>query len=97
MLKSISFTNTERFNFAFDVVDAIAAKEPDRLAMLHLDREGREKRFTFGDMKKMSARAANYFRTLGIKKGDRVMLVLRRTWQFWVIAIGLEIFLTHML
>jgi acetyl-CoA synthetase len=90
VLKSISFTNTERFNFAFDVVDAIAAKDPKKLAMLHLDRNKTERRFTFEDMKKMSARAANYFRTLGIRKGDRVMLVLRRTWQFWPIAIALE-------
>ena len=88
--KQVQFKDPEHFNFAFDVVDAIAAKEPDRLAMLHLDREGRERRFTFGDMKKMSARAANYFRALGIKKGDRVMLVLRRRWEFWPIIVGLH-------
>ncbi|MBR1659548.1 MAG: AMP-binding protein, partial [Oscillospiraceae bacterium] len=82
--------NAERFNFAFDVVDAIAEREPEKLAMLHLDREKRERRFTFEDMRKMSARAANYFRALGVKKGDRVMLVLRRNWEFWPIIIGLH-------
>ena len=86
----ISFTNAERFNFAFDVVDAIAAKEPQRLAMIHLDSEKRERRFTFEDMRKMSARAANYFRALGVVKGDRVMLVLRRNWEFWPVIVGLN-------
>lgn len=86
----IRFTNAERFNFAFDVVDAIAQKEPERLAMLHVDWEKQERRFTFEDMRKKSARVANYFRALGIGKGDRVMLVLRRNWEFWPIVIGLH-------
>ena len=86
----ISFTDADRFNFAFDVVDAIAAKEPDRLAMVHLDHDKFERRFTFEDMRKMSARAANYFRALGVGKGDRVMLVLRRNWEFWPIIVGLH-------
>ena len=54
----VTFKNTEKFNFAFDVVDAIAEKEPDRLCMVHLDKDKNERRFTFQDMKKMSARAA---------------------------------------
>ena len=87
---AISFTNADRFNFAFDVVDAIAAREPEKLCMLHLDREKRERRFTFEDMSKKSARAANYFRALGVKRGDRVMLVLRRNWEFWPIIVGLH-------
>ena len=89
-LLSASFTNTDRFNFAFDVVDSIAQKEPDRLAMIHLDREKNERRFTFNDMKKLSARAANYFRALGIHKGDRVMLIMRRNWEFWPVILGLH-------
>ena len=87
---SVEFHNTERFNFAFDVVDAIAEKEPNRLAMVHLDREKNERRFTFEQMKKMSARAANYFRALGIRRGDRVMLVMRRNWEFWPVIVGLH-------
>ncbi|MEE3378439.1 MAG: cupin domain-containing protein, partial [Lachnospiraceae bacterium] len=54
--EEVTFKNTDRFNFAFDVVDAIAEKEPDRLCMVHLDRNKVERRFTFQDMKKMSAR-----------------------------------------
>jgi acetyl-CoA synthetase len=89
-LLSISFKNEETFNFAFDVVDAIAAKEPDKLAMLHIDRDKNKRRLTFGEISRLSARAANYFRSLGIKKGDRVLLVLRRHWQFWVSMIALN-------
>ena len=79
----IDFRNTDDFNFGFDVVDALAEKYPDRLAMLHLDRDKVERRFTFKDIKKESARTANYFKSLGIGKGDRVMLVLKRHYQFW--------------
>ena len=86
----LDFKNTDRFNFAFDVVDAIAAKEPERLAMLHIDHDGTERRFTFEQMRKMSNRAANYFRSLGIAAGDRVMLVLRRRWEFWPVIVGLH-------
>ena len=86
----VNFKNTEKFNFAFDVVDAIAEKEPERLCMIHLDKDKNERRFTFLDMKKMSARAANYFKAQGIKKGDSVMLLLRRNWEFWPIIVGLH-------
>ena len=89
-LKSVSFKNTEKFNFAFDIIDAIAEREPDKLAMLHVGADNKETRLTFEDMSKKSARAANYFRSLGIKKGDKVMLVLRRNWQFWPILLALE-------
>ena len=89
-LQTISFKNTERFNFAFDVVDALAAQKPEKLAMLHVDRNKTVRRFTFGDISKMSSRAANYFRSLGIKKGDRVMLVLKRNYQFWICIIALH-------
>ena len=89
-LLSISFKNEERFNFGFDVVDAIAGRNPDKLALLHIDREKNERRFTFGEMSRLSARAANYYRSLGIKRGDRVLLVLRRHWQFWVSMIALN-------
>lgn len=89
-LKEISFKNTDSFNFAFDVVDKLGREKPDKLAMLHIGMDKTETRMTFEDMKKKSGRAANYFRALGIQKGDRVMLVLRRNWQFWPILLGLE-------
>ena len=87
---SISFKNTERFNFAFDLVDALAEKDPEKLAMLHISRDKTERRFTFKDLKKASNQCANYFKSLGIKKGDRVMLVLKRHYQFWFAMLGLN-------
>ena len=89
-LLHIEFPNRENFNFAFDIVDKLAEREPDKLAMLHINRNMEEKRFTFEDISRKSNRAANYFKALGIKKGDRVMLVLRRNWQFWVVMMALH-------
>ena len=87
---SITFKNTEKFNFAFDLVDELAAREPEKLAMLHVSRDHTERRFTFKDIKKASNQCANYFKSLGIKKGDRVMLILKRHYQFWFAMIGLN-------
>ncbi len=89
-LTAIAFKNEEKFNFAYDVVDALAERKPEKLAMLHVSDDGTERRFTFKDIKKESARAANYFKSLGIKRGDRVMLVLKRHYQFWFSILGLH-------
>ena len=86
----ITFKNTESFNFAFDIIDAIAEKSPDKLAMLHISKDKTERRFTFKDVKKASCQCANYFKSLGIKRGDRVMLVLKRHYQFWFAMLGLN-------
>ena len=89
-LQSITFPNADDFNFAFDIVDGIARREPERLAMIHVDNDLNERRFTFKDMKDASSQAANYFTSLGIKRGDRVMLVLKRHYQFWFSILGLH-------
>jgi len=90
LLKAISFKGEEKFNFAYDVVDALADAQPEKLAMLHVAEDMTERRFTFLDVKKESARAANYFKSLGIKRGDRVMLVLKRHYQYWFAMMGLH-------
>ena len=90
LLKAISFKGEENFNFAFDVVDALGTQQPDKLAMLHIAEDMTERRFTFQDIKKESARAANYFKSLGIRRGDRVMLVLKRHYQYWFAMMGLH-------
>lgn len=90
VLDSIAYIHDENFNFAYDVVDVMAKKCPDKLAMLHVSREGRERYFTFRDMAKYSNKAANYFGYLGIKKGDKVMLVLKRHFQFWFSLLALH-------
>ena len=89
-LESIKFKNTDTFNFGFDIVDRIADKYPEKLAMLHLDKNKVERRFTFKDIKKASNQVANYFTSLGIKKGDKVMLVLKRHYQFWFCMVALH-------
>ena len=89
-LTGISFKNENKFNFAFDVVDALGRSKPEKMAMLHVAQDGTTRKLTFQDMKKESARAANYFKSLGIKRGDRVMLVLKRHYQFWYAILGLH-------
>ena len=89
-IKTIEFNNEENFNFGFDVVDALAKKCPNKLAMLHVSKDKQERRFTFGDIASYSAKTANYFESLGIKKGDRVMLVLKRHYQFWFAIVALH-------
>ena len=90
VFNGISFKNDDKFNFAFDCVDAIAEKDPDKLAMLWVANDKTDRRFTFSDMKKYSAKTANYFESLGIKKGDTVMLVLKRHYQFWFCMLALH-------
>ncbi|MBE6597879.1 MAG: cupin domain-containing protein [Ruminococcaceae bacterium] len=88
---SITFKNEDKFNFAFDVVDALGEEKPDKLAMVYVANDGvTDKRLTFKDMKQGSAQCANYFKSLGIKKGDTVMLVLKRHYQFWYAMLGLN-------
>ncbi len=89
-LQSINFKNTDTFNFGFDIVDGIAGRYPEKLAMLHLDKHKVERRFTFKDIKKASNQVANYFTSLGIKRGDKVMLVLKRHYQFWFCMVALH-------
>ena len=89
-LQHIRYMDENTYNFAFDTVDAVARREPEKLAMIHLDENMLERRFTFKDIKDASSQCANYFKSLGIKRGDRVMLVLKRHYQFWFAILGLH-------
>jgi len=80
----------EHFNFAFDVVDEIALKTPEKIAMVWCDDKGAEAIFTFGQMKRFSDKAANYFRSIGIRKGDPVMLILKRRYEYWFCTLALN-------
>ncbi len=80
----------ENFNFGYDVVDEWARKSPDKIAMVWCDEKGAEATFTFGQMKYYSDKAANFFRSVGIQKGDPVMLILRRRYEFWFSIIALH-------
>lgn len=79
----------ENFNFAYDVVDEWARVEPEKKALVWINDTGEEREFTFTDISLLSNRAANAFKKLGIRKGDVVMMMLRRRWEYWVCAMAL--------
>ncbi|MDE6781193.1 MAG: AMP-binding protein [Ruminococcus sp.] len=89
-LKKISFMNEETFNFGFDIVDALAEKTPDKKALIYVSDDMQDRSFTFAEIKKYSNMTANYFLSKGIRKGDKVMLVLKRHYQFWFSIIALH-------
>ena len=89
-LENFRINIPENFNFAFDVVDAMAEEEPDRIAMVWCDDKGSEAFFTFRQMSDYSSKAANFFKSIGIKKGDSVMLILKRRYEFWFCLLGLH-------
>src|SRR5574344_171781 len=78
------------FNFAYDVMDVIAHAEPERRAMLWCNDKGDERTFSFKDFEILSNQAANMFLSLGIKRGDTVVLVLKRHYQFWISVLALH-------
>ncbi len=88
--KHFRIKRPESFNFAFDVADRIAREDPARLALLWTDENCACVRYTFRMLMEESNRAANYFRSLGIQKGDKVLLILRRHLQFWPILMALH-------
>ena len=88
--KNFKITVPGNFNFAYDVVDDYAAQEPDKLALVWCDEADNHKNFTFKDLKEYSNRTANFFRSIGIKKGDPVMLILKRRYEFWFCILALH-------
>ena len=80
----------ENYNFGYDVVDDIAANEPDRKAMVWCNPRGEERIFTFADIKRLSDKTANYLMSAGIKKGDKVLVILKRHYQFWYVIVALH-------
>lgn len=80
----------ERFNFAYDVLDELAVQKPDKKALVWVNEKGPRENFTFADLKRWSDKAANYFLSLGVKKGDKVMLILKRHYEFWYTIMALH-------
>ena len=80
----------DAFNFGFDVVDEYARICPEKQALVWCDDEGRERKFNYGELSKYTNKTANYFKSLGIKKGDMVMLILKRHYEFWFSIIALH-------
>lgn len=79
----------ENFNFGYDIIDGWATKAPDKLAMLWTNDQGEVRRYTFADMKHYTDQTASFFQSLGIKKGDVVMLILKRRAEFWFSTVAL--------
>jgi len=86
----LEFIIPEHFNFAYDVMDAWAAEDPERLALLWTNDEGVERRATFARLKAESDQAAAYLQSLGIGKGDPVMLILKRRYEWWIAMLALH-------
>ncbi len=80
----------EDFNFAYDVVDGWAATSPHKRALLWTNDQGQCRTYTFGELKEITDRTAGYFSSLGIKKGDMVMAILKRRAEFWFTIIALH-------
>ena len=89
-LKKLTLDYPENFNFGYDVVDAIAKETPDKKALVWCNIDDEERIFTFADIEKYSNKMANVFKNAGIKKGDYVMLLLKRHYEYWFAAVALH-------
>ncbi len=88
--EAITTRYPENFNFAYDVIDRLAKDKPGSLALVHRSAEGRTRRYTFSDMSRLSNKAANMLKGLGVKKGDAVMLLLKRRFEFWISILAIH-------
>ena len=88
--KNLEFIIPENFNFAYDVMDVWAEERPDKVALIWTNDEGDCRKFTFKDLKEQSDRTAAYFMQLGIGRDDKVMLILKRRYEFWLSMLALH-------
>lgn len=89
-MENFSIQVPESFNFSYDIIDVYARKYPEKRALVWCNDHGEERFFTFKDLSLLSCKAAHAFRSLGIKKGDRVMLMLRSRYEFWICILALH-------
>ena len=89
-IKNFRIEVPENFNFGYDVVDAWAAEEPEKEAILWTNDKGACIHFSYADLKKYTDQTASYFQSLGIGHGDKVMLILKRRYEFWYSIIALH-------
>ncbi len=90
ILQKVTYHYPDNYNFGYDVVDDIAVNDPDRTAMVWCNPAGDERKFTFADIKRLSDKTANYLRSVGIGKGDMVLTILKRHYQFWYVSVALH-------
>ena len=89
-LQEFSLRYPENFNFGYDVVDVLGSENPNGLAVMWCNTAGEEKALTYGEIRELSNRAANAFAAQGIQKGDRVLVILKRNWEYWYVAPALH-------
>ncbi|WP_303014410.1 AMP-binding protein [uncultured Bacteroides sp.] len=89
-IKNLKISVPENFNFGYDVVDAWAAEQPDKKALLWTNDKGESRQFSFADMKRYTDMTASYFQSLGVSRGDMVMLILKRRYEFWYSIVALH-------
>ena len=87
--QNYTMTVPENFNFATDVIDEYARLAPDQRAMIWTNEQGEEHIFTFGDVSRWSKKAANALLAMGVRPGDPVLLMLKRRYEYWFVALGL--------
>ena len=90
ILNHFEFAHDDNFNFSYDVIDEIAKREPNRRALVWCNVEGDERQFTYGELSQYSNKAANLLLSQGVEKGDKVMIILKRHYQFWFIILALH-------
>jgi acetyl-CoA synthetase len=90
IVEKVTFKEDKFYNFAYDVVDRLAAEKPEKVAMVWCNEAGNEKIITFKEMKEYSDKTASFFQSLGIKKGDAVMLILKRHYEWWYCMMALH-------
>ena len=88
--KNLEFIIPNNFNFSYDVMDVWAEEKPNKTALIWTDDEENERFFTFGELKELTDQAASYFLSLGIGKGDMVMLILKRHYEWWISILALH-------
>ena len=90
LIKNYKVIVSNNFNFAYDCIDELARETPEALAMLWIGNDQTEKRFTFKDIARLSNKCASYLASIGVKRGDRVMLIMTRDWRFWFTLMALH-------
>ena len=88
--ENATVTVPDNFNFAYDVIDALAIETPDKVALIWNDDAGDKKTFIFRDLARMSNAAANFLASRGVKKGDAVLLFMRRRWEYWILMLAMH-------
>ncbi|MEG1546555.1 MAG: AMP-binding protein, partial [Bacteroides sp.] len=89
-VRNLKISVPDNFNFGYDIVDAWAAEEPNKKALCWTNDHGEHYQFTFAEMKEQTDRTASYFQSLGIGRGDMVMLILKRRFEFWFAIVALH-------